>query len=509
VRPPTEDELLAAADRFHLDLSEAELDGFMELVSGQMAVYEAIAAMEEPGRTRSPRARDPGYRPGPDEDPLNANLRVCEVRGAEDGPLAGYEIGVKDNVAVAGVEMTAGSVALEGYVPSNDAVVVERILDAGATVTRKNNMDALAVSGSGEPTPTGVIVNPHSDDHLAGGSSGGSAVAVATGDVDAAIGTDQAGSVRVPAAWSGCVGLKPTHGLVPYTGAMQQGVSWDHVGSMARTVEDAAKLLQAMAGHHPSDPRSRRTDPGDYVGSVDPDPEGLTIGVLEEGFGTEHNEDGVDETVEAALDDMAAAGATIERVSVPRHAAGVVISLAVEVEDLAAMWEAEGIGHYVGGTRDRQFAAEFAKARRANADDFAPTVKQLCLLGGYLREHHHSRFYAKAVNLARALTDEYEAVLEDVDVLAMPTAPTTAFEIETDLSMVELVNRSQGKAGRTQNTMPFNLSGHPALSVPAGTHDGLPVGLMFVAGYEDEETLVHAGAAAESVVDWNPEVAVR
>ncbi|WP_276259068.1 amidase family protein [Haloglomus litoreum] len=509
VRPPTEGELRAAADRFHLDLSEEELADFMELVSGQLAVYEAIAAMTEPKREHTSRERDPGYRPGTDEDPNNAHLRICEVRGADAGPLAGYEVGVKDNIAVAGVEMTAGSVALEGYVPSEDAVAVRRLLDAGATVTRKNNMDALAVSGSGEPTPTGPIINPHSDDHLAGGSSGGSAVAVATGDVDVAVGTDQAGSLRVPAAWSGCVGLKPTHGLVPYTGAMQQGVSWDHVGPMARTVEDAAKLLQVLAGPHPSDPRSRGMSPGDYVGSLDAGADGLTVGVLEEGFGTEHNEPGVDRTVEAAIDGLADAGAGVERVSVPRHADGVLIALGVEVEDLAAMWEAEGVGHYVGGTRDRQFAAEFAKARRASADDFAPTVKQLCLLGGYLREHHHSRFYTKAVNLAQALTSEYEAALEGVDVLAMPTAPTTAFEIESDLSRVELVSRSQGKAGRTQNTMPFNLSGHPAVSVPAGTSDGLPVGLMLVAGQGAEETLVRAGAAAEAAVDWDPRAAIR
>jgi amidase len=508
VSGPGREQFRKLADDLHLDLSDEELDDYLELARGAMGVYERLDELQPPTRDRRYGSRDPGYRPGPDEDPLNAHLRLCRVEGADDGPLAGYDVGVKDNVAVAGVEMTCASKVLEGYVPSHDAIAVERLLDAGATITSKNNLDEMAVSGSGEMSAFGPVRNPHDPDYLAGGSSGGSAAAIVTGDVDVALGTDQAGSLRLPAAMCGCVGFKPTHGLVPYTGAVQQGHSWDHVGPMAGTVEDAARVLEVIAGPDPLDPRCGSAEPDAYAAAADgaAGAEELTVGVLAEGFGSGHEDPGVEAACEAALDDLADAGATLADVSAPLHEDGTVVGLGVQVEDAAAMWQSEGVGHFVGGGYDESFREAFAAARRSRADDFAPTVKNIMLTGAFMRESHHGRYHARAQNLVRRLAADYADAFDGVDVLAMPTTPLTAFELVEELSRVEIVRRSQGKAGRTRNTMPFNMTGHPAISVPCGTAEGLPVGLMFVAPHHEETRLVRAGAALEAVTGYEAAV---
>jgi amidase len=304
----------------------------------------------------------------------------------------------------------------------------------------------------------------------------------------------------------GCVGLKPTHGLVPYTGAVPQGHSWDHVGPIARSVADAARVLDAVAGPDPLDPRCGPVETGAYEAATDPDGDGsgaagLAVGVLDEGFGSGHEDPGVEEACRATLDSLADAGATLTDVSAPAHEDGVVVGLGVEVADAAAMWAAEGVGQFVGGRYDESFREAFATARRARGDDFAPTVKNILLTGTYMRDHHRGRYHARAANLRRWLAADYADAFETVDVLAMPTTPLTAFELERDLSRVELVRRSQGKAGRTRNTMPFNMTGHPAVSVPCGRAAGLPVGLMFVAPHAGEETLLRAAAAAEATPD--------
>jgi amidase len=503
LRPPTREELLDIADQYYFDLSEEEIEDYLELIEDKMGFCERIDELSERTVSRLSAERDPGYRASGDEDPKNAIVTYCSVETGDDGPLAGYEVGVKDNIAVADVEMTCASKVLAGYRPKYDAEAVERLLEAGATIVAKTNMDEMAVSGSGEMSAFGPVRNPTSDDHLAGGSSGGSAVAVATGQVDVALGTDQAGSLRTPASWSGCVGFKPTHGLVSFRGAFPIGHSFDHLGPMATNVADAARVLQVIAGRDRRDPRQGHVDVGDYTGALGEDVAGLNVGVVREAFEFDGGEEAVNAAVRDAVDHLESLGAEAEEVSIPWHVDGFFVWLAVENEEGAAVWDAEGTGYWVGGHIDADLAEAFAKARRSQADEFAPTVKLKSLLGAFLKQKYYGRYHAKAQNLREDLTAAYDEHLEQFDVLAMPTTPMTAFELERDLTRQEAVNRAQGKKGRTRNTMPFDMTGHPALSVPCGTdQDGLPIGLMLVGSHFDEETVVAVADAFERTTDW-------
>jgi len=497
VQAPTPEEVRAKAAKHHMDLSEAEVEDFTAAIADTLAGYERLDELADPQPGLEYTDRDPGYQPGPDEDPLNAFVRKCTVAGADSGPLAGYEVGLKDNVAVAGIEMTCGSKLFEGYVPETDATLVTRLLDAGATITGKLNMEDMAFSGSGELSTTGPVRNPRDTDYIAGGSSSGSIAAVVNGDVDVAIGGDQGGSVRIPASWSGGVGHKPTHGLVPYTGIAGLGRTFDHTGPMARTVADCARVLDVVAGKDPADPRQGAVPTDQYADALDDSASSLTVGVLEEGFGHEQSERGVDATVRDALDEFEELGADVTAVSVPMHLDGLPIWNGVAIEGTTATVNGEGVGYGGSGRYDTQFMEAFAQARRTRADDYLSTVKLTLILGQYLADEYRSHYYAKAQNLSRELARTYDEALADVDVLAMPTTPQTAHEHRTDLSRLEVIDRA---LSMLPNTAPFDVTGHPALSVPAGESDGLPVGLMFVGERFDDATVLRAGHAFEQTV---------
>lgn len=499
--PPTREEIAEYAAEHYMDLSEAEVDTLEAVIPEVLGAYERLDELS----TSPPQVAYPDRRveeTDPDEavDPLNAVIRSCVVEGADIGPLAGYDVGIKDNVSLADVEMTFGSDVVSGYVPRYDATIVTRLLDAGAAITAKLNMENLAFSGSGEMSAYGPVVNPHDEDHLAGGSSSGSAAAVASDLVDVAIGGDQAGSIRIPAAWCGCVGHKPTHGLVPYTGILGLGRTFDHTGPLASNVQDCARVLDAIAGADPLDPRQNAVSTQAYAERVEsePDADALTVGVLTEGFGHEESEPGVDETVREAVAAIADAGATVTEVSVPRHRDGLAIWNGIANEGTTATIAGEGIGHFADGYYDTDLMAAFAEARRENADAYPPTIKLVATLGEYLAEEYHSRYYAKAQNLSRELADAYDDALADVDVLAMPTTPQTAHERLDDPSMAQIIARA---VDMLPNTAPFDVTGHPAVSVPAGTSDGLPVGLMFVGEQFDDATVLAAARVAERTLD--------
>jgi len=498
IRSPTPEEIRDLAEQHHMSLSDDEVADFAAIIEGMLEGYERIDQLSAPTPEVQYHTRDPGYKPGPEEDPLNAFVRTCEVQGADDGPLAGYEVGLKDSVSLAGVEMTLGSKLFEGYVPSTDATIVTRLLDAGATITGKLNMEDMALSGSGELSATGPVLNPRDDDYIAGGSSSGSAAAVATGDVDVAIGGDQGGSIRIPAAWSGIVGHKPTHSLVPYTGVAGLGRSFDHVGPMCSTVEDCALLLDVLAGADGLDPRQGAVPTQQYSEALGVDPGEITVGVLDEGFGHEQSESGVDETVRGALDEFETAGAEVTEVSVPMHLDGLPIWNAIGLEEITATVNAECVGHYGKGFYDMQFADAFGRARRAQADDYLTTMKLTLIAGQYLSDEYRGHYHAKGQNLARKLTDAYDEALADVDVLAMPTTPQTAHEVDRDISRVEAIDRA---LDMLSNTAPFDNTGHPAVSVPAGQSDGLPVGVMFVGGTFDDATALASAHAFEQHVE--------
>ena len=498
VQPPTPAEIREYAKRHHIDLRDDEIADFEAAIVGTLTGYERLDELPDYRPRVEYTDRDPGYRPDAEEDPLNAFVTKCEVRGADDGPLAGYEVGLKDNVNLAGVEMTLGSKLFEGYVPSTDATIVTRLLDAGATITGKLNMEDMAFSGSGELSATGPVLNPVDPDYIAGGSSSGSAAAVGTGDVDVAIGGDQGGSIRIPAAWSGIVGHKPTHGLVPYTGIAGLGRSFDHAGPMCASVEDCARVLEAIAGEDGLDPRQGAVPTDDYLEALSDDPSEVTVGVVEEGFDHAESEPGVDETVREALSAFESAGATVRDVSVPMHLDGLAIWNAIAIEGTAATVSSECVGHFGKGFYDTQLADAFGRARRAHADDYLTTLKLTLVLGEYLSDEYRGRYYAKAQNLGRKLAETYDDALADVDVLAMPTTPQTAHEVDETLTRLEAIDRA---LNMLSNTSPFDVTGHPAISVPAGESDGLPVGLMLAGKRFDDASVLSSAYAFEQSID--------
>jgi amidase len=258
--------------------------------------------------------------------------------------------------------------------------------------------------------------------------------------------------------------------------------------------------MDVVAGADGLDPRQGPgTIPvGEYEASLPAEASDLTIGILEEGLGSD--EERVDGAVTDALERFESSGATVTTVSVPWHSNGSVIWSAATGPNVD---RDEGVGRYMKGHYDTQFLQAYANARRARADDFAPTVKLSLLSSAYMAERYHWYYHAKAQNLTRKLTAAYDEALSDVDVLAMPTTPVTAFAVQDEYEdRKELVKRAQGKRKRGKNTMVFNITGHPALSVPCGTVDGLPVGLMFVGAQFDDETVLQVGNAFERNVNW-------
>ncbi|MFB6133947.1 MAG: amidase [Halanaeroarchaeum sp.] len=492
VRPPTREEIEELAPDHSLALADDELDDVAEVARRAIGAFERLEELPDPA-AQSP-DRDPGRPPTAEEDPFNAFVTRCAVSEATEGPLAGYDVGLKDNVALAGVEMTLGSDVLSGYRPSFDATVVERLLAAGATVVGKLNMDDSAVSGSGELSATGPIRNPRDPAHLAGGSSGGPAAAVATGDVDLAFGTDGAGSVRIPAAWCGVVGLKPTRGLVPFTGIVSLGKTIDHVGPLASDVRTVALGLDVVAGPDERDPHGGHREPESYGAALPGDPEDVTVGVLREGFGRDASDEAVDRTVRRALDRFESAGATITEVSVERHRDGLPIWNGIALTEATAMIESDAIGHFGSGYYDVGLADAYGRARRERGDRQGSVLKFILVLGEYLAEEYRHRHYAKAQNLGRDLRSRYDRALEAVDVLAVPTTPQLPLEYREDLPRRAAMGRAMAMLG---NTAPFNVTGHPVVSVPAGRVADLPVGVSFVGRHGEDGALLRAAHAFE------------
>ncbi|AXR79181.1 amidase [Natrarchaeobaculum sulfurireducens] len=496
LRPPTEAALNELAAEQYLDLTDDELEAFTEIANRRLSSYETVMSYDlEPrlGGTEG-RERSSGRRPSSDEDPYNAWVSRCYVAGNDGGDLDGWELGIKDNVCVAGVELTCGSQVVEGYVPDRDATVVTRLLEAGADIVGKTNMDDMAMTRTGH-SAFGPILHPHDDDSLAGGSSGGSAVAIATDEVDAAIGSDQGGSVRIPAALCGIVGHKPTYGLVPYTGCIGIEHAIDHPGPMGPDVESVARVLSVIAGSNERDLRAHAPVPVErYEASLDGDVSSLSIGVLEEGFDRSGSDDAVLETVREGIDQFAAMGAAVEDVSIPMHADADAIHSVCTAEGLLDAMLGEGLGHGWKAWYNRSWIESFGKFRRAQADDFPAMLKLLLLMGAYTNHEYHSRYYAQAMNLVVELTKRYDELLETYDLLAMPTTVVTAPEHRPERDQFERLQADDVVA----NTAPFNRTGHPAVSVPADDVDGFPVGLMLVGSRFDDATVLRAADALEA-----------
>ena len=500
LRLPTADDLQEMAAANYFELSEDELASFQALLPGLFQGYEELESMPEPREPLKYRDRDSGYRPSSKEDPFNAVLRRCSVKGASSGKLAGKRFGLKNNVSVAGMPVTLGSLVMEGYVAQSDATVVTRLLDAGAEIVANLNLDNFAFSGRGDTSAFGAVRNPHNPDHLAGGSSGGSGAALYYDDIDITIGGDQGGSIRIPASWCGVVGLKPTHGLVPYTGIGGFDNTYDHAGPMARSVEDAALTLEVIAGKDPLDPRQ----PGDvpvqrYTEALGKGVQGMRIGVVSEGFGLDISEPDVDASVRKAVGILGELGATVSEVSIPDQKTGTSIAFTLLIEGCAALIRTNGVGYHWQGLYDTNFMTALGKFRRTQANDFPPTLKLVLLIGSYMAERYYGATYGKAQNLRRVLRAAYDRALEQFDVLALPTAPMKSPKYEPDIDIEHLITDGWSPA---TITCPTDMTGHPALSVPCGKSNGLPVGLMLIGKRFDDASLFQVAHAFEQHANW-------
>jgi amidase len=397
--------------------------------------------------------------------------------------------------------MANGSRVLEGYVPDVDATVVTRILDAGGRIAGKAACEDLCFSAGSHTCVTGPIRNPWNPEYSAGGSSGGSAALVAAGAVELAMGGDQGGSIRTPSCWCGVYGLKPTWGLVPCTGAMPIAYAIDHLGPICSSPENVARLLTAIAGPDPRDPRTAFAKPGDYMGALERGVRGLRIGVLKEGFAHPVSDDATSAKARRAIERLAGQGAEVREVSVPMHYDAPHVWTAIILEGATElMIKGNGQGNNWNGYYTVSLIDAFARGWRSRPDDLSQTCKLVLLLGEYLNRNYHGRYHAKGQNLKPAVKAAYDRALESVDILAMPTIPFPATRLPgEDCPLEEYIDLA---LNMQQNTCPFDVAGHPAFTIPCGLVDGRPVGLMLVGRHMDEATLIAAAEAYPRTVDW-------
>jgi aspartyl-tRNA(Asn)/glutamyl-tRNA(Gln) amidotransferase subunit A len=432
-----------------------------------------------------------------------AAARVDEsvAAGRDPGPLAGVPVAVKDNLCTRGIPTTCSSRILEHWVPPYDATVVARLLGAGAVIVGKTNLDEFAMGSSTENSAFGPTRNPHDPTRVPGGSSGGSAAAVAAGFAPLALGSDTGGSIRQPAALCGVVGAKPTYGMVSRYGLIAFASSLDQVGPFAANVADAALLLEVIAGHDPADstsipgpsPRSGgRSGPGpeagDLRGAVDEGVDGLRIGVVTE------LADGADADVSARLDEavraLEAAGAKVDEASVPAAVHGLsAYYLLAPAEASSNLARYDGVRY--GLRVDGPDVSEMNHLTRTAG--FGNEVKRRIMLGTYaLSAGYYDAYYGQAQRVRTLIIRDFDAAYASHDLLLSPTAPTTAFPLGAKTADPLTMYLSD------VCTIPSNLAGHPAVSVPYGTgDDGLPVGVQVMAPALGEHAMFRAAGALE------------
>ncbi|TQC45427.1 amidase [Rhodococcus sp. WS4] len=499
VSRPDPDAIGSAAKHFGLGFDAADREEFAGLVDGALGSYDVV---DELYAAIAPTSPDREHRFLPDTDNvLGAWYAMTSITATApvDDRLAGKRVAIKDNVAVAGVPMMNGSRTLEGFIPSRDATVVTRLLESGAEIAGKSVCEDLCFSGSSFTPASGPVRNPWDPTREAGGSSGGSGALVANGDVDIAIGGDQGGSIRIPAAFCGVVGHKPTFGLVPYTGAFPIERTIDHLGPITRTVADAALMLSVIAGRDGNDPRQPNDlTAGDYTLGLDTGIEGLRIGIVTEGFGHDNSQPEVDAVVRAAAHRFAEVGAVVDEVSIPWHRHAFHVWNVIATDGAAyQMLDGNGYGLNADGLYDPEQMAYFASHRVEHADELSETVKLVALCGYHGVNTLGAASYGKARNLVPTARAAYDTALDSYDVLVMPTVPYTAAELPGPT--IDRATYLTKALGMVANAAPLDVTGHPALSVPAGLVDGLPAGMMIIGKHFDDATVLRVGHTFEEL----------
>lgn len=411
------------------------------------------------------------------------------VAGDTRGLLFGLPVGIKDNIVTEGLRTTCASQFLSNFTPVYDATVVGKLRAADTVTIGKLNMDEFAMGGSNENSSFYPVRNPWDLERVPGGSSGGSAAAVAAGEAYFALGSDTGGSIRQPASYCGVVGLKPTYGLVSRFGLVAFASSLDQIGPLTKNVEDSAYALQAIAGYDPMDSTSAKVDVPDYLSALSGDVSGLRIAVPKEYLG-----EGVDaqvkETVLNALKVLEAQGATWEEVSLPHT------EYAVATYYLLASSEASSnLARFDGvryGVRSNSAGSLIDLYHESRSQGFGDEVKRRIMLGTYaLSSGYYDAYYLKAQKARTLIKQDFDKVFEQYDVIIGPTAPTTAFKLGTQVDdpLTMYLNDIL--------TIPVSLAGVPAISVPCGFADGLPVGMQIIGKAFDERTVLRVAHAYE------------
>jgi len=477
---PSIDELRRMNEALDLGFADDELAGAQQAVANALEGYRRVDELTK--AQRSPRTWETPHQVAPAENPYGAWMFRHRVEPTGSGSMDGMSVVVKDNIAVAGVPMTIGGELLRDHVPSYDATVVERVLASGGTLLGTAACEDLCFSGNSFTNVNGPARNPFDPSRSSGGSSSGCGVLVALGEVDASIGADQGGSVRGPAAWSGITGLKPTYGLVPYTGVAAVEMTVDHAGPMARTAHDVARMLDAIAGPDGRDPRQRGVarERG-YVEALGGDVAGVRVAIVREGFGWEGlSDEAVDVPVREAALSLRELGCEVTEISIPWHRDAIQIFGPIMAEgSTATLYRGNGTGTGWSGFHDTELLRAFRDGWRERPTATSLSTKVQFLVGSYTSQLTGGYHYAAAQNLVPALRAAYDEVFASYDVVVMPTLPMSprvlpTGELPPDVYIAQALDMSC-------NNCAFNLTGDTSVSVPIGLVDGLPVGMMISA----------------------------
>jgi aspartyl-tRNA(Asn)/glutamyl-tRNA(Gln) amidotransferase subunit A len=420
--------------------------------------------------------------------------------GDEIGLLTGIPIAIKDNICTKDIRTTCASRILENFVPPYEATASQKVLDAGMINLGKTNMDEFAMGGSTETSAFQKTANPWNLDYVPGGSSGGSAAAVAAGEVPVSLGSDTGGSIRQPAAFCGIVGMKPTYGLVSRYGLVAFASSLDQIGPFSQTVEDTAIMLGAIAGYDPKDSTSLKVEVPDYTQFLQPELQGKKIGVIQETLG-----EGLDPEVaaatEKAVQQLKDLGAEIVEISCPRFRYGIAAYYIIAPSEASA-----NLARYDGvkyGQRAEDAETLLEMYKRTRAEGFGAEVKRRIMIGTYaLSAGYYDAYYLKAQKVRTLIKQDFEAAFEQVDVLVSPTAPSTAFKLNDKISdpLSMYLNDLM--------TIPVNLAGLPGLSLPCGfDRQGLPIGLQIIGNVLREDQVLHTAYAYEQATSWHNQTA--
>lgn len=419
--------------------------------------------------------------------------------GEEIGLLAGIPIAVKDNMCTQGVPTTCASRILENFVPPYDATVVSKLQAAGAVIVGKANMDEFAMGSSTETSAYQVTANPWDLERVPGGSSGGSAAAVASGECVVSLGSDTGGSIRQPASFCGLVGMKPTYGLVSRYGLVAYASSLDQIGPFGRSVEDTAILLKTIAGYDQKDSTSLNVEIPDYAQALKPSlrPKGLIrIGVIKETFGA-GLDSAVKDAVTKAIEQFQQLGAEIQVVSCPRFRYGLPTYYVIAPSEASAnLARYDGVKYGFRSPDSDNLLDMYAKTR---SQGFGSEVKRRIAIGTYvLSAGYYDAYYLKAQKVRTLIKEDFEKAFAQVDVLVTPTAPTTAFKAG------EKFNDPLSMYLSDLMTIPVNLAGLPALSLPCGFDDqGLPIGIQLIGNVLQESRLFQVAHAYEQSTNWH------